>query len=154
MESEHLATYLNDHLAGSVMALELLENLEGEHAGTALEGFLAELRADITVDQQELEALLEQLNVAKSRPRRVAAWLTEKASELKLRLDDPAHGALRLLESLEVLVVGIEGKRALWRALEFCCRGRARAPGGRLCAPGAAGRGAARPGGAGTAGRR
>lgn len=119
MESEHLATYLNDHLAGSVMALELLENLEGEHAGTALEGFLAELRADITVDQQELEALLEQLNVAKSRPRRVAAWLTEEASELKLRLDDPAHGALRLLESLEVLVVGIEGKRALWRALEF-----------------------------------
>jgi hypothetical protein len=118
MENEHLATYLNDHLAGSVMALELLEKLEAEQAGTALERFLAELRTDITADQQELETLMERLKVARSVPRRMAAWITEKFSELKLRLDDPAHGALRLLESLEVLVVGIEGKRALWRALE------------------------------------
>jgi hypothetical protein len=117
MANEHLATYLNDHLAGSVVALELLEHLEAAQAGTALERFLADLRADVAADRQELEALMDQLHVAASRPRRATAWLTEKATELKLRLDDPAGGALRLLEGLEAVEIGIAGKRALWRAL-------------------------------------
>jgi len=47
----------------------------------------------------------------------VSAWLTEKFTELKLRLDDSARGPLRLLESLEVVGLGIHGKLALWRAL-------------------------------------
>jgi hypothetical protein len=116
MANEHLATYLNDHLAGSVVALELLEHLEVQ-ADTALERFLAELRADVAADRQELEALMDRLHVATSRPRRVTAWLTEKITEVKLRLDDPADGALRLLEGLEAVGIGIAGKRALWRAL-------------------------------------
>jgi hypothetical protein len=37
MANEHLAAYLNDHLAGSVAAVELLEDLEKAHAGTAAE---------------------------------------------------------------------------------------------------------------------
>ena len=34
MANESLATYLNDHLAGSVVALELLDHLEEGGAGT------------------------------------------------------------------------------------------------------------------------
>jgi hypothetical protein len=34
-----------------------------------------------------------------------------------LRLDDPAGGALRLLEALDAVSTGIAGKRLLWRAL-------------------------------------
>lgn len=117
MADKHLATYLNDHLAGSVAALELLESLEAEHAGTPLESFLTGLRADIAADSQELEALMNRLHVAESRTRKASAWIAEKVTELKLRLDDPAGGALRLFESLEALSLGIEGKRALWLAL-------------------------------------
>jgi hypothetical protein len=117
MANEYLATYLNDHLAGSVVALELLEHLEAAQAGTAVARILAQLRADIVADRQELEALFDRLNFAKSRPRQATAWLTEKMAELKLRLDDPSAGALRLLEGLEAVQIGIEGKRALWRAL-------------------------------------
>ena len=36
---------------------------------------------------------------------------------MKLRMDDPAGGALQVLEALEALALGIEGKQALWRAL-------------------------------------
>ena len=43
--------------------------------------------------------------------------LMPEATEIKLRLDDPGSGALRVLEILEALSVGIEGKRLLWRAL-------------------------------------
>jgi hypothetical protein len=117
MGNKQIATYLNDHLAGSVAALELLENLEAAHAGMPLARFLVELREDITADRQELEALMSRLHVAQSRTRKATAWAVEKLSGLKLRLDDPAGGALRLLQALEAAALGIEGKEALWCAL-------------------------------------
>ena len=49
--------------------------------------------------------------------RNAFGWLAQKAAELKVRLDDPEDGALRLLETLEALALGIEGKRALWESL-------------------------------------
>jgi hypothetical protein len=117
MSHEHIATYLNDHLAGSLVAIELLEHLESVHKGTDIERFAAELRADIAEDRLELEALMARLKVAESRTRKATAWLSEKVTELKLKLDDPGDGLLRLLEAFEALSLGIEGKGGLWRAL-------------------------------------
>lgn len=117
MAGNHIATYLNDHLAGASAALELLEHLEEAHAGTDLGREVAGLRAEVAEDRQELEAIMGRLDVGESRTRKASAWLAEKAAQLKLRLDDPAGGALRLFESLEALSLGIEGKRSLWRAL-------------------------------------
>ena len=117
MAEDYIATYLNDHLAGSVVAVELMENLETVYAGQPIADFIAKLRADIEVDIRELEDLMGQLQVSESRTRKASAWLTEKFTQLKLRLDDPTHGDLRLFESLEALSLGIEGKRSLWLAL-------------------------------------
>jgi len=117
MADEHIATYLNDHLAGSEAALELLEFIKAEQSGTPMEQVVAELRADITADRQELEVLMVRLNVSQSRTRKATAWIGEKVTELKLHLDDPTGGPLRLLEALEALALGIHGKRALWQAL-------------------------------------
>jgi len=117
MANEHLKTYLNDHLAGSVAAVELLERLRDEHDGTPLHRFLAELRTEVLADRQELKTLMSSLQIDESKARKASAWLTEKLTEIKLQVDDPAHGALRLLQALEVLTLGIEGKKLLWRAL-------------------------------------
>ena len=117
MSNEHMAIYLNDHLAGSTAALELLELLEKEHAGTATGRFVAELREEIISDQRELRALMKRLRVAESTSRKAAAWLTELITELKLWLEDRPRGAFRLFEVLEGVSVGIEGKRLLWSAL-------------------------------------
>jgi hypothetical protein len=117
MTSQYLATYLNDHLAGAMGLLELLAYLDSAQAGTDGEQFVAELRADVKADREELETLMRRLRIVKSQPRQAAAWLAEKVAELKLRVDDPANGALRLLAALEAVVIGIEGKRAMWRAL-------------------------------------
>ena len=94
-----------------------MENLETVYAGRPIADFIAKLRADIEVDILELEDLMGQLQISESRTRKASAWLTEKFTQLKLRLDDPAHGDLRLFESLEALSLGIEGKRSLWLAL-------------------------------------
>ena len=117
MAHEHLTTYLNDHLAGSVVALELLDHLQATHAGSELGTFFKQLSSDIAADRDELQGLMERLEISESRTRKASAWFTEKMTELKLRLDDPKDGSLRLFESLEALSLGIEGKRSLWIAL-------------------------------------
>ena len=122
MADDHLATYLNDHLAGSVVALELMENLESVYAGTPVAQFIAELRTDIEADRDELQALMGRLKISESRTRKASAWLTEKFTELKLRLDDSTRGDLRLFESLEALSLGIEGKKSLWLALSAAAK--------------------------------
>ena len=117
MADHDIFTYLNDHLAGSVVALELLEHLKAAYENTDLEQFFAQLKADIAADRRELEAFMAQLGITESGARKASAWLTEKITELKLRIDDPKDGPLRLFESLEALSLGIEGKRSLWIAL-------------------------------------
>jgi hypothetical protein len=117
MANEQLATYLNDHLAGSLAAIELMESLESSHEGTAIAAFVRELRAEIETDQKELQGLMSRLEISESRTRKVSAWLTEKLSEVKLHFDDSKDGQFRLFESFEALSLGIEGKRSLWRAL-------------------------------------
>jgi hypothetical protein len=112
--NDHLSTYLNDHLAGSVVALDLLSNLETLQPDP---GFADGLRGEIVADQQVLEALMDRIGVTRSRPRQATAWLAAKASALKMRLDSGADQKLAALETLEALALGIEGKLALWSAL-------------------------------------
>jgi hypothetical protein len=117
MADEHIATYLNDHLAGSVVALELLENLEATYTDDPLKSFFRQLSIDIAADRDELQTLMAHLQISESKTRKASAWLAEKMTELKLRFDDPQGGPFRLFESLEALSLGIEGKRSLWVAL-------------------------------------
>jgi hypothetical protein len=113
-----LTTYLNDHLAGSVAAIELLDHLREASKGTARENVLASLRSDIEEDQGVLQELLSDIGGKESRVRKATAWVAEKLGEVKLNFDDPGSGELPLLEILEWLALGIQGKLALWRALE------------------------------------
>jgi hypothetical protein len=117
MPNANIGVYLNDHLAGSVVALELMDHLKKSHAGAAIQDFLANLRAEVLADRAELETLMGRLQISPTPHRKAMAWMGEKLAEIKLRLDDPGCGPLHLLEALEAIAIGIEGKRALWRAL-------------------------------------
>ena len=55
--------------------------------------------------------------VAVSGPRKATGCLVEKLSEIKLRLDQAGDGALRRLEALETVSLGIAGKAAPWHDL-------------------------------------
>ena len=117
MVNKHLAIYLNDHLAGATGALDLLSHLQAAHAGTGVGDALSQLHTEIEAERQELEHLMERLDISVSTSRKVSAWLGEKVADLKLQLDDKATGSMRLFEGLEALLVGVAGKRGLWRAL-------------------------------------
>lgn len=117
MSSKALSTYLNDHLAGSVAALELLDHLAELHSDPDRKRFFTGLRAEVEEDQNVLQQLIKKVGGEESTARKAAAWLTEKLGRVKLRLDDPGNGQLRVLEAIEALGLGIQGKLALWRAL-------------------------------------
>jgi hypothetical protein len=118
MSQKILTAYLNDHLAGSVAALELLDHVIQLHNGTAVARTLVELRAEVEEDQKVLQGLLHGVGGSESRLRHAAAWLSEKVGRAKLLIDDPGSGELRFLEALEAIVLGIQGKAGLWRALQ------------------------------------
>ena len=117
MNRDNLSVYLNDHLAGSVAAMELLDYLVKVTMGTAHEGFFRELRAEVTKDQETLRALLAKFSAEESMVRKAGAWLMEKVARAKLRVDGSSGSAMERLEALEGLLLGITGKRALWLAL-------------------------------------
>jgi hypothetical protein len=115
-DRRHLTVYLNDHLAGSMVAVELLMALERTYA--EIEPALAALRVDVEHDQMELKALMDRLNIAERGVRKIGGWLAGKTTQLKMRIDDRSGGVLHLFESLEAISLGIEGKLALWRTLK------------------------------------
>jgi len=116
MSKEHLTTYLNDHLAGAVMAIQVIAQLAEEAPDLA--PVLIETKADIEADRLELVQLMKRLDIPESRARKAGAWLLEQVAEAKFEMDDQSSGLLGRLERLEALVLGIEGKLKLWRALE------------------------------------
>ena len=115
MSKEHLAIYLNDHLAGALTAVEKLEHLEAE--ASDLMPDLGALKSEIAADRDQLKALMERLGISESRVRKVTSWIAEQVAEAKVEADDDTQGALRRLERLEALGIGIDGKSAMWWAL-------------------------------------
>jgi hypothetical protein len=115
---EELTSYLNDHLAGSVGALELLDRLTDTYREKPLEHFFRNLRDDIHADQEQLKELIQKLGAEESAVRKAGAWIVEKLSRAKIELSESAEGETGLFLALEALVLGITGKRSLWRALQ------------------------------------
>ena len=112
--SDHLSTYLHDHLAGARFAIELLESLQDAAHGEDFRVFAVSLLAEIQKDREVLEALADRVGEGHVDVKEVVAWLGEKASQLKLRGDVAGFGTF---EALETLGLGILGKFALWRVL-------------------------------------
>jgi hypothetical protein len=115
---KHLAVYLNDHLAGSVAAIELLDHLIKEQTGQPLEKFLVNLRDEIISDQEVLRDLIQKLDIGESSVRKAGAWIAEKLGRAKFAGVGEQSGDLGLMQALEGLALGITGKELLWRALQ------------------------------------
>ena len=117
MHAENLTTYLNDHLAGSVGALELLQHL-AETSSPVRRGEILALRGEIKSEQTLIKELLDALATHESVVKKAGAWMAEKVAHLKLRLTAAGNSALGTMEAYEVLSLGIEGKKGLWRSLQ------------------------------------
>jgi hypothetical protein len=114
--SDPLAIYLHDHLAGSRFAVELLDSLQEQYRGKPLGEFARVLQAEVKEDQETLQGIIDSVGRAHLDLKETAAWFAEKAAQLKLS-EDHASGGIGTFEALEMLVLGIRGKLALWQVL-------------------------------------
>ncbi len=116
MSDSPLGTYLNDHLAGSTGAVEMVERAIKENAGNALGSRLQEILGEIQADQQVLQRLIERVGSVEDPLKKAGAWLAEKAGRMKMAGTHKPEELARM-EMLETLSMGINGKLSLWRAL-------------------------------------
>ena len=114
---KELASYLNDHLAGSVSALELIEHWAHVHDGKPLGDFFMDMDAEIRADQDKLRELMRSLRLEESNLRQAGAWVAEKVGRARLMIAGDEPDSLGLVLTLEGLIMGIGGKKLLWRAL-------------------------------------
>jgi hypothetical protein len=115
--NDPLGTYLADHLAGAMHAIEVLKNIRSEYGEQPLGEFARNILKDVEADRDTLKELAERVGSGSSAVKEAAAWVAEKFSRLKLS-HDPAN-SIGTFEALEFLVLGIHGKLVLWRALAF-----------------------------------
>ncbi len=111
---ERLHLYLNDHLAGSVAAIELIDNLIEHHPEDRFGKFFRDLRNEIHADQEQLRDLIRKIGAEESAIRKAGAWLAEKFGRAKF---GDTGDTIEMLQALEGLALGITGKRLLWRSL-------------------------------------
>ncbi len=116
--SDSVDTYLNDHLAGSAAALDLIEALKSQVEDDEFRAALESVQGEILEDREMLVSVMERLGIAQGTVKQLGGRLGEKALRFKsseMVTDDPAFSELLRTEAL---VLGITGKEAGWAALQ------------------------------------
>ena len=114
----NLAIYLNDHLAGSVAALALIDDMVGAIQDEPLKTFLSKLEKEIQEEQQILRATIQAKGFKEGSLKKAVAWLGEKATSPKFGGTGDEKSGLAIMQGLEVLYIGITGKLLQWRAFQ------------------------------------
>ncbi len=115
--SKYLATYLNDHVLGATLGTELVRRAARENQGSELGDFLTDLAREIDDDRDTLLAVMRGLGVKPDRLKVAAGWTGEKLGRLKPNAQLRGYSPLSPLVELEGLLIGIQGKLAMWRLL-------------------------------------
>jgi hypothetical protein len=114
-----LPIYLNDHLAGSTAGVELARRLRASNEDDEEFGpELAEICGEVEADRETLKAVMDQLGVGQGKLKPAAAVVGERLGRLKLNGRLRGYSPLSRLDELELLQLGVVGKRRLWLALE------------------------------------
>jgi hypothetical protein len=132
LDRKHLTIYLNDHLAGSTVGVELAKRMAGANRGTAYGPELERLATEIGEDREELKRLMRLLGVRANPLKVQVAWAAEKAGRVKPNARLVRYSPLSRLTEVEALTAGVTGKRCLWRCLHELAPAEPRLDAGRL----------------------
>jgi hypothetical protein len=89
MADDAFPTYLQDHLAGALRAVEVLKAMRNHISGEPLGHFADQMLAEVEADRAVLARLTERLGGTPGGMKEWGAWLAEKVSHLKLKHGGP-----------------------------------------------------------------
>ena len=114
-----LSAYLNDHLAGSAAGLRLAKRCSEAHRGSDLGRHLGDLVGGIEEDRRVLERVMTRVDAQSNPVKQVGALGAEFVTRLKHLTPLLGSGStVARFEEIELLSLGIEGKRLLWGLLK------------------------------------
>ncbi|MGH2976709.1 MAG: hypothetical protein ACRDLL_17870 [Solirubrobacterales bacterium] len=105
---ELLAIYLNDHLAGATLGVELARRLRaGNQDDPEFGPALADVCTEIETDRETLKAVMDRLGIGQSKLKPLIAVLGERVGRLKLNGRLWGYSPLSRLDELELLQIGV-----------------------------------------------
>lgn len=114
-----LSIYLNDHLAGSTAGVQLARRLVASNREDPSFGDpLADTRAEIETDREALKEVMERLGISLGTAKPAAAWIGERLGRLKPNGQLTGYSPLSRVVELELLLIGISGKKRMWSVVE------------------------------------
>lgn len=111
-----LVAYLRDHLSGADAGIHVVRRLAHRHRDLQDGPLFAQLADEFEQERRVVATLLARLGASTQSAKRLAS----RASAAVLGVAAGGRpGDLALLQTLEALAIGIQGKRCLWRALHM-----------------------------------
>jgi hypothetical protein len=122
MNLDLLRIYLNDHLAGSMVGLELARRTKAENPGNSVGDYFSVFVPELQEDRATLIGVMAALGLKRDVVKQGAAWVGEKLGRLKLNGQLTGYSPLSRVVELEGLCLGTEGRLSLWRTLRRLAR--------------------------------
>jgi hypothetical protein len=114
MDRSALASYLNDHAAGAIVALDVARRYRDQATEPDVRATMERLVREIVRDRAALLRAIHVVGSGPSMPRSMWAVGVSWVAWARSRFADPV---VRELEDLETLCLGVFGKRLLWGTL-------------------------------------
>lgn len=111
----NLATYLIDHLTGSDAALTTVTRLALSHEGAPEGRVFGVLKQQFESERAVVRSVLDQLGSSAVSLKRAAGYASGAVLQA---VAGGADGSLAMFRTLESLLIGVQGKRCLWRTLQ------------------------------------
>lgn len=112
-----LSVYLNDHLMGATLGVNLFRRSARSQATRPWGPMLEELAAEVDEDRETLMAIMTSLGIPRRRYKVLAGGLGERVGRAKLNGGLIRRSPLSDLIELEGMYLGVVGKAAGWQAL-------------------------------------
>lgn len=114
-----LAIYLNDHLAGATLGVEMARRLRSSNQDDPEMGApITRICSEIEADRATLVRLMTHLGISRDPVKPVLAKAAERLGRFKLNGRIRGYSPLSRVLELEVLSGLVGGKMQLWNALE------------------------------------
>ena len=114
---KNLRIYLNDHFAGSTGGVGLAKRARDNCTDPARTAMWKSVSAEVEEDRAVLKQMMSRLGVSRSPVKAALGRVGEKLGHLKPNGQVTGPSELGQFVELEMMLLGVTGKLALWRVL-------------------------------------